>query len=95
MTDKEKFGGKCPYNNEPCKTFNCKDCDIEHLERKYMEQLDEEESVDRLAQLYSNENIYKELHNTQELLFSVSAKVIDIHTRIQYIEKLLDRGKEE
>ena len=93
MTDKEKFGGKCPYNNEPCETFNCNGCEIEEQERKFMEELDEEESVDRLEKLYSNESIYKELHNTQELLFSVSARVYDIQTRVQFIEKILEENK--
>ena len=93
MTDKEKFGGKCPYNGNPCETFNCNKCAIEEQERKFMEELDEEESVDRLEKLYSNESIYKELHNTQELLFSVSARVYDIQTRVQFIEKILEENK--
>ena len=76
MTDKERFGGKCPYNGSPCETFHCSKCVIEEQEREFMD-----ESV------YSNEKIYKELINTQELLHSVSARVYDIQTRVQYIEK--------
>lgn len=43
MTLKEKFGGKCPYNGNPCETFNCNGCIVEAEERKAMEELDEEE----------------------------------------------------
>ena len=41
MTDKERFGGKCPYNGSPCETFHCSKCVIEEQERKFMGELDE------------------------------------------------------
>ena len=41
MTDKERFGGKCPYNGSPCETFHCSKCVIEEQEREFMGELDE------------------------------------------------------
>ena len=55
MTDKERFGGKCPYNGSPCETFHCSKCVIEEQEREFMEGLDEEESVDNLSIHYEKD----------------------------------------
>ena len=48
---------------------------------RYLDDLTEE-----VTREYTDENIYKEIINTQDLLFSVSAKVTDIHTRVQCLD---------
>ena len=35
------FKGKCPYTGKKCDDWNCKKCEIEDAERKYMEEEDE------------------------------------------------------
>ena len=43
MTDKEKFKGKCPYTNKPCKDWNCLNCEVDENERDYMREMEKDD----------------------------------------------------
>ena len=43
--------------------------------------------------LYTNENIYKELINTQELIFKIMPLIYDIHTYIKSVDKNIEELK--
>lgn len=43
--------------------------------------------------LYTNESIYKELINTQELIFKIMPYIYDIHTYIKSIDKEIEELK--
>lgn len=44
--------------------------------------------------LYTNENIYKELINTQEQIFKIMPLIYDIHTYIKSVDKMLTEDKQ-
>lgn len=72
MTDKERFGGKCPYNGSPCETFHCSKCVIEEQERRAMEELDEEESVDSSQIHYEKDERIAEMYELYKLFCGMS-----------------------
>lgn len=45
--------------------------------------------------LYTNENIYKELINTQELIFKIMPVIYDLHVYIKSIDKNIEALKGE
>ena len=38
----QRFGGRCPYTDKPCKDWECDKCPVEEEERKWSEQLTKE-----------------------------------------------------
>ena len=43
MTDRERFKGRCPYTDKPCRKWNCSECEVNAEEAKLYE--DEEEEI--------------------------------------------------
>ena len=39
---KNHFKGKCPYTDKKCESWRCQNCEVEAVERKYMENDSEE-----------------------------------------------------
>ena len=38
--DRQIFGGRCPYTDDPCTTFACGTCNVEEAEREYLKRED-------------------------------------------------------
>ena len=36
------FGGKCPYTDEPCETFECEDCEVNKQEKDWIKETEGE-----------------------------------------------------
>ena len=46
MTHEEYFEGRCPYTDNPCYDWNCKECEVEKDEREWMERIARGDSDD-------------------------------------------------
>lgn len=40
---RDRSGGRCPYTDEPCESWECVDCEVEAEEGRWLEELDKEE----------------------------------------------------